>query len=108
MSRKIDSYITFSYLSKKIAFGDSMLPKLARKTIYLVVLASDIGETQKKRFLDKSSYYGVPVIFYENKDYLGNILHKSSISALGIENKNLASAIIKTKEGDDYGEEKTK
>ena len=108
MSQKINSYITFSYLSKKIAFGDSMLPKIAKNRIKLIILANDIGETQKKRFLDKATFYKVPVIFYRDKDYLGNILHKGSISALGIEDLNLASAIIKTKEGDDYGEEKTK
>ena len=48
------------------------------------------------------------MLFYENKEYLANVLKKGSISALGIEDKNLASAILNIKEGDDYGEEKTK
>lgn len=106
--KKIDSYITFSYLSKKIAFGDSMLSRFASGRIHLVILANDIGLSQRKRFLDKTKYYNVPVIFYENKEYLANVLKKGSISALGIEDKNLASAILNIKEGDDYGEEKTK
>ena len=105
MSKQFDSYITFSYLSKKISFGDSILPKLSNKKIHLIVLASDIGSSQKKRFLDKSKFYGVPVIFYQNKEYIGNLLHKSFISALGIEDLKLSKAIINLKEGDYYGEE---
>lgn len=108
MLNKIDSYITFANLSKNIVFGDSMLPLLARGKIHLIVLANDIGLSQRKRFLDKANFYKIPCVFYENKEHLGNILRKGSVSALGIEDKNLASAILNTKEGDDYGEEKTK
>ncbi len=83
-----------------------MLPKLSSGKIKLIILANDIGKTQRKRFLDKASYYNVPVVFYENKEYLGFLLRKSFVSALGIEDKNLASAILNLREGDDNGEEK--
>ena len=105
MSKQFDSYITFSYLSKKISFGDSILSKLSNNKIHLIILASDIGSSQKKRFLDKSKYYKIPVIFYKDKEYIGSLLHKSFISALGIEDVKLTKAIINLKEGDYYGEE---
>lgn len=98
MSKKIDSYITFAYLSKKLVLGSSLLDLLSSNRVKLIILALDIGESQKKKFLDKAKFYNIPLIFYKTKDELADILHKGSVSCIAIKDTNLAKAILKEKE----------
>ena len=77
-----------------------MLNKLKDKKVYLVILANDIGVSQKKKFLDKATFYNVPYIFYKTKVELASLLHKGSISAFGILDSKLAKAITNAKEVD--------
>lgn len=100
MSQKIDSYLTFALLSKKIIFGEALINKLPSNRVHLIVLANDIGESQKKKFLDKAKFYNVSVLFYKSKEEIASLLHKGSVSALGILDSKLAKAILNAKEAD--------
>ncbi len=108
LNKKIDSYIVFSKLSKEISLSLSIIESLRKKRVQLIIIANDVGESQKKKFLDKANYYNVPYIFYETKAYLGMLLNKSAVSAIGIENTNLAKAILNQKEGDYNGKKEDK
>lgn len=98
MSKKIDSYIVFASLSKNIILGEENIKLLARHKIYVLILANDIGASQKKKYLDKASYYHCPVHYYRSKDELASLLHKGSVSCIGIKDTKLAKAIIKEME----------
>lgn len=100
MSKKIDSYIMFASLGKNIILGEATINQLSKKRIHLIILANDIGDSQKKKFTDKASYYNCPIIYYKTKEELALLLHKGSISCIGIKDLKLAQAIIKEKEVD--------
>ncbi len=75
-----------------------MIKKLSSKKVSLIILANDIGNSQRKKFLDKANFYDIPVLFYKTKEELASLLHKGSVSSLAILDKNLANAIKKEKE----------
>ncbi len=100
MSQKIDSYLVFANLGKNLVLGETLIKLLPRKKIFLIILAYNIGESQKKKFLDKAKFYRIPLYFYKSKEELALLLHKGSISSLGIKDLKLAQAIKKEMEGD--------
>lgn len=61
----------------------------------LVIIAEDASENTKKHFLDKCSFYEVPVYVYGSKEDLGRAIGKDLRSSIGVCDAGLADAIIK-------------
>lgn len=68
---------------------------MAKNKIRLIVLANDIGKANKKKILDKATFYKVPLIFYGNKEDLGRLFRKGEVAIIGLTNPSLANAILK-------------
>lgn len=66
----------------------------------LVIVAEDASANTKKLFMDKSSYYGVPVYRYGTKDSLGSAIGKEQRSSLAVCDAGLAKAVVKALESE--------
>lgn len=104
MQDKIQTMLNFAIRSKKYALGESAIGLARSKKIYVALLASDASMATKKKYIDKMSYYQIPIFTYLTKKELGNLLNKDEISLIAIKDINMAKQVIKLiKEGDDYG-----
>ena len=96
--------IMFAIRSRKYALGESAIEQARSHKIHVALLASNASESTKKKYLDKMSFYKVPIFEYSTKCELGKLLNKEEISLLAIKDINMARQVIKLiKEGDDYG-----
>lgn len=66
----------------------------------LVILAEDASANTRKLFINKSSYYGVPVYVYGTKESLGQAIGKELRSSLAICDAGLANAVVKALEAE--------
>lgn len=71
------------------------LESIRRGSAMLVIIAEDASENTRKLFMNKSSYYGVPVYEYGTKEDLGWAIGKDNRSSLGVCDAGLAEVIIK-------------
>ena len=46
--------------SGNISYGETLIEDIRKNKVFAVVIASDIGETSKKKIIDKSIFYKVP------------------------------------------------
>ncbi len=61
----------------------------------LVVMAQDIGQSNKRRMENKCEMWDVPVIFYSDKATLSHAAGKKDMPVIGILDDGFASSIIK-------------
>ncbi len=60
----------------------------------LIILASDTAMNNKKKFVNSSKYYNIPMIEYSTKEELSRALGKENVVVVGISDKNFAKGII--------------
>ncbi len=70
----------------------------------LVIVAEDASANTKKLFINKSSYYGVPVYVYGTRESLGRAIGKEFRSSLAVCDAGLAQAVIKALENEGAGQ----
>ena len=61
----------------------------------LVLVAEDASENTKKLFLDKCTFYKIPVRFYGTKETLGKAMGEELRSSAAVCDRGFASAIEK-------------
>lgn len=54
--------------SRSLCSGEIIFKKISSKDASLLILADDIGENSKKKYLDKCSFYHVPYVFMDHED----------------------------------------
>ena len=91
---KICTLLQFAYKAKKLSFGESVILSMLSKKVTVMVLASDVSDSQKKKYLDKANYYGVKVITFLTKEELGMLFNKNEVACVGVSDKNMAKQII--------------
>ena len=80
----------------KLKSGDfACMSSIRDGTACLILLAEDSSENTKKKFCDKCSFYGVPLIQRYTKSELGKRIGKEERAVAAITDKGLAEAIRK-------------
>ena len=64
----------------------------------VVLVAEDASKNTKKLFLDKCSFYEVPVYIYGTKESLGRAIGRQERSSVGVTNEGLAESVKKNLE----------
>ena len=81
----------------KIAGGETqVLESIRAGSAMCVIIAGDASEGSRKMYSDKCKYYGVPYMFYSDRQALGHAVGKDLRSALAVEDEGLCQAIMKT------------
>ena len=88
--------IGIAHRARKICSGEMSVDKSIKNTeAYLVIVATDASDNTKKHFNDKCTYYDIPIVYYADKESIGNILGKEIRTSVAIEDEGLAQAILK-------------
>lgn len=93
--KKISTLLQFAYKAHKLYFGESVIIEMLSNKIKLVVLATDVSPSQEKKYLNKTSYYGIPTIRILSKSELGDLFSKNEVACVGISDNNFAKEIKK-------------
>ena len=78
--------------SRSLCSGEIILKKISSKDASLLILADDIGENNKKKYLDKCHFYQVPYVFM-NHDDMCEALGGRNRKAVLILNKGFAEKL---------------
>ena len=89
---KIGTYLGFCIRSRKILFGVDNVEK-QRKELYLIIADDGIGKNSMKVLVKTKEKFACPFLVTET-GILGERLHRPTVKAVGITDKNLASAIL--------------
>ena len=54
--------------SGNISYGETLIEDIRKNKVFAVVIASDTGETSKKKIIDKSIFYKVPYFVVSSKE----------------------------------------
>lgn len=90
-----------SLLGLAVKAGQLVSGELAAETAVksgsaqLVILAEDASANTAKRFHDKCTYYGVPVVTFGTKEALGHAIGKEFRASLAVTDTGFAKAIQK-------------
>lgn len=91
---RILSLISLTKKSGNLKSGEEMVLEAIRsKKAHLVIVAGDASENTKKKFKDKTEYFGVPLVTFSDKDTLGKAIGKEYCASLAIMDGGLAKAI---------------
>lgn len=80
------------YKAKKLVLGEEALNRM--KDVKLLLIASDISEKSKERYLKKCYFYNVEYIDIFSAEELTNALGKTNVKVIGITDKGFAKSII--------------
>lgn len=70
--------------SGNVSYGETLIEEIRKNKVYIVIISSDMGETSKKKIVDKCTYYKIPYFVVLDKDSLSKAVGKGSISSIGI------------------------
>lgn len=76
-----------------LVIGEAILKQIRKKSIYLVIVASDASIRTKKMYQDKCHFYQIPCVFYGSKEDLSKAVGKNNIVAVGIDNQGFARKV---------------
>ena len=78
--------------SRSLCSGEIIFKKISSKVASLLILADDIGENSKKKYLDKCRFYQVPYVFMDH-DEMGRALGGRNRKAVLILNKGFGEKL---------------
>lgn len=85
----------------KVINGEKLLDKIKERKVNLVIIASDCGDSNKKKYSDKCNFYGIKYYIKGSKEELSLAIGKANISTLGIVDSSLANLIEKNMKAGD-------
>ena len=98
MKSKIETYLGFCVRARKITFGAEEIEKQKRE-VFLLLFDETLGRSSLK-CIDKAKENFSCLAFSCKAGALGELLHRPSVKAVAIKDKNLATAIISAVESD--------
>ena len=98
MKSKIETYLGFCVRARKLVFGAEEAEK-QRKGVFLLISDGSIGPNSLKILLKAKERLGCPLLTTA-EGVLGECLHKPTVKAVAVKDKNLASAILAALEGE--------
>ena len=81
--------------SGNVSYGETLIEDIRKNKVFAVVIASDIGETSKKKIIDKSIFYKVPYFVVSSKEEISKAVGLGNVSSVGIKSIGGANKIIK-------------
>lgn len=85
----------------KVIIGEKLLESIKTKKVNLVIIASDCGDSNKKKYSDKCKFYGIKYYIEGSKVDLSIAVGKGNISMVGIDDSSLAQLIEKNMKAGD-------
>ena len=95
---KMESYLGFCIRSRAIVFGVDNVDE-QKKGVFLIIADEEMGASSFKTLLKAKEKLGCPLVTAE-KGALGERVHRPTVKAVAIKDKNLASAIISVVESE--------
>lgn len=93
---KVISLLGIAMRGHNLVSGELQTEKAIQSgSAMLVIIAEDASDNTKKHFLDKCSFYEVPIYVFGTKEKLGRAIGKDMRSSIGVCDEGLADAIIK-------------
>lgn len=94
LNKDLIGYLGFAMKSGNIVSGEDSCKKEIKKGAPLVIVASDASQNTQKVFMDKTTFYNVPIRIIGTKEELGRAIGKMSRAVLVIKDRNFATKII--------------
>lgn len=86
------STLGLAYRAKKVVLGEEVLNQIS--DVKLLIIASDISEKSRERFMKKCTFYNIEYIDSFNCEQISNALGKSNIKVLGIIDEGFKKSIL--------------
>ena len=81
-----------AYRAKKIIFGEEVLNQIS--DVRLLIIANDISEKSKQRFLKKCEFYNIDYIDKFNCDEISKAVGKSKIKVVGLLDEGFKKSLL--------------
>lgn len=82
--------------ARKVVSGEEqVIQEIRRGKAKLVLLSRDASDNTKKKVIDKSQYYKIPVRLVESRDVLGHSIGKPSRVVVCITDGGFASSVMR-------------
>ena len=85
--------------SGNISYGETLIEEIRKNKVFVVIISNDIGDTSKKKIVDKCIYYKIPYFIVLDKQSLSNAVGKGNISSVGVRSIGGANKIINMLKG---------
>ena len=90
---KVLNTLGLAYKAKKVVFGDDILDNFNK--VKLLIIASNISDKSRIRFLNKCEYYNVDYIDEFSSEEISKALGKANIKTVGIIDEGFKKPLLK-------------
>lgn len=95
-NNKVLSLLGLATKAGKVASGEFSTEKSVKTGKgFLVLVADDASQNNKKKFQNMCDFYEVPIYFIANKEELGRFCGKEFRASLAVQDENFAKAMLK-------------
>ncbi len=95
MRSKVEAYMGFAARARSLSTGyNTCLFMLEKGKLRLLILAEDLSENSKEKMKKEAAKFGIECRIYGKIDSLSHATGTEGKGIFGIEDKNLADAII--------------
>ena len=70
--------------SGNVSYGETLIEDIRKNKVFTVIISTDMGETSKKKIIDKCTYYKIPYYIILDKETLSKSVGKNNVSSIGI------------------------
>ena len=89
---KVLSLLGLIYRARKMLLGEDVLNNL--EAIKLIIIASDISDKSKIRYVKKCEYYKIQYIDRYNSEELSKAIGKNNIKVIGITDEGFKKSLL--------------
>lgn len=87
------SLLGLIYRARKMLFGEEVLNNI--KDVKLLILASDISDKSKERYLKKCTYYNIAYLNCFTAEQLAKAVGKKIVKVIGITDSGFKESLLK-------------
>ena len=92
--------------SGNVSYGETLIEDIRKNKVFTVIISTDMGETSKKKIVDKCTFYQIPYFTILDKVSLSKAVGKGNISSVGVKSIGGANKIINMLKEDIYDGER--
>ena len=85
----------FIYRAKKLVLGEEVLNRIG--DVKLIIIAKDISDKSKERFMKKIAYYDIPYLDCYKGEEISKSLGKNNVKVVGIIDEGFKNTLLKKK-----------
>ena len=101
MENKWLSTLGLARRAGKVINGEKLLDSIKSKSVNLVIIASDCGDSNKKKYSDKCTFYGIKYYIAGTKNDISISIGRGNTSIIGIDDMSLSKLIEKNMKAGD-------